>query len=161
MKKVDVIVVGLGLAGAVLSRRLKHLHKSVFAFDNNEPSTSSKIAAGLVNPITGRRFVKSWMFDELNASARDFYHTWEEEQVSTLVYEMPILRAMEDYRFIDDVEAKLSDPHYQQFIEAATVDDSSYIKPAEINYKINQGYRVDIQELVKWSRELLEKENNI
>ncbi len=158
MHDVDVIVVGQGLAGSLLVRRLLQANKSVVVFDKNEPSTSSKIAAGLVNPITGRRFVLSWQFNLLNTEARKFYSAWEDEMQHKLIYEMPIIRAMQDHRFIDDVEAKTSDEYYQDFIEATTLSDDSYIKLSPILYKINKAYRVDIQKIIEYTRdELLKK----
>jgi glycine oxidase len=75
MRHRDFLIVGQGLAGTVLAYLLWKAGKSVAIIDQtkeNEPS-SSKIAAGVVNPITGRRFVKSWRFEELNAAARPFY----------------------------------------------------------------------------------------
>ena len=33
--------------------------------DNNQPNSASRIAAGIINPVTGRRIVKTWMIDEL------------------------------------------------------------------------------------------------
>ncbi len=33
--------------------------------DNNAPNSSSKVAAGIINPVTGRRMAKTWMDDTL------------------------------------------------------------------------------------------------
>ena len=33
--------------------------------DNNADNSSSKVAAGIINPVTGRRYVTAWMIDEL------------------------------------------------------------------------------------------------
>ncbi len=42
--------------------------------DESRPFTSSKVAAGIINPVTGRRMVTSWMIDELMPFASNAYH---------------------------------------------------------------------------------------
>lgn len=41
--------------------------------DDAAPNTSSKIAAGIINPVTGRRYVYSWMIDTVMPFAVDAY----------------------------------------------------------------------------------------
>jgi len=61
----EYLIIGQGLAGSLLCQELLDAGKSVLVIDNNHQNAASKIAAGIINPITGRRFVKSWKIDEL------------------------------------------------------------------------------------------------
>jgi glycine/D-amino acid oxidase-like deaminating enzyme len=61
--KVDIIVVGLGLAGTLLVNELIQSGKSVIAFDDPEQPKASNVAAGIVNPVVFRQMTKSWMAD--------------------------------------------------------------------------------------------------
>ncbi len=63
--QVEYILVGQGLCGSFMSHYLQKANKTFVVIDNNKNITSSKIASGIINPITGRRFVKTWMIDEL------------------------------------------------------------------------------------------------
>ena len=63
--KIDYIIVGQGLCGTFLSWYLEQYNKSYIIIDEDKPFTASKVSSGIVNPITGRRFVKTWMIDEL------------------------------------------------------------------------------------------------
>lgn len=63
--KIDYIIVGQGLCGTFLSWYLEQCNKSYIIIDEDKPFTASKVSSGIVNPITGRRFVKTWMIDEL------------------------------------------------------------------------------------------------
>ena len=65
MKEIDVLIVGQGLAGTWLSWWLERAGLSYLVMDNEDPSSASRHAAGLINPVTGRRLVKTWMIDEL------------------------------------------------------------------------------------------------
>jgi len=62
---VDHIIVGQGLCGTWLSYYLQKENKLFVVIDDNRDGTPSKIAAGIINPVTGRRMVETWMIDEL------------------------------------------------------------------------------------------------
>lgn len=61
----DYLIVGQGLAGSLLSHFLLKKGKRIAIVDEHHHGAASAIAAGVINPITGRRFVKSWRMDEL------------------------------------------------------------------------------------------------
>ena len=63
----DFLIIGQGLSGTWLSYYLQKENRSFLVIDNNQPNSASRIAAGLINPVTGRRIVKTWMIDELLA----------------------------------------------------------------------------------------------
>ena len=73
MMQVDVLIVGQGICGSFLSRELERVGLSYIVFDEERPGTASRAAAGLINPVTGRRFVKTWMIDELMPFVREVY----------------------------------------------------------------------------------------
>ena len=62
---VDYLIVGQGISGTWLSYYLEKEGKSFIVIDNNCPNSSSKIAAGIINPVTGRRHVEVWMAEEI------------------------------------------------------------------------------------------------
>ena len=63
--KVDVLIIGQGISGTFLSYYLEKEGKSFLIIDDNNSNSSSKIAAGIINPVTGRRLVTVWMVDEV------------------------------------------------------------------------------------------------
>jgi len=69
----DVIIAGQGLAGTTLAWHLVEAGQRVLLVDAEEAVTSSKIAAGLITPITGLRMALSWRVDELLPVAQAFY----------------------------------------------------------------------------------------
>lgn len=92
MKKFDYIIVGNGIAGAVLSLTLINHGKSVLVIDNPNLSKSSKVAAGLYNPIVFKRLVKSWMADEIFPFAEIFYQKAEEEFQTRFLFKKEIIK---------------------------------------------------------------------
>lgn len=62
---VDYIIIGQGLCGTWLSYYLLKENKSVIVFDRLNDISASRVASGLINPVTGRRVVTTWMAGEL------------------------------------------------------------------------------------------------
>jgi glycine oxidase len=67
------------LAGTMLAQNLIANGQNVRIIDNHNEGASSKIAAGVINPITGRRIVKSWRIDELLPMAIEIYKAIENQ----------------------------------------------------------------------------------
>ena len=89
--QVDHIVIGQGICGTLLSRELVKRDRTVLVVDPNHPNTSSKIASGLINPVTGKRMVTSWMYEELLPVALDTYRQIELESGRQLLQKIDIL----------------------------------------------------------------------
>ncbi|HVL12613.1 MAG TPA: FAD-dependent oxidoreductase [Gemmata sp.] len=91
MRRVDFVVVGQGLAGTAVARRLAARGRSVLVIDREGPS-SSRVAAGLVTPVTGKRLAKSWRWDELYPAAVAYYREFEREAGEMVFHQRPALR---------------------------------------------------------------------
>ena len=63
----EFLIIGQGISGTWLSYYLEKANKSFIVIDNEQPNSASRVAAGIINPVTGRRIVKTWMIGELLA----------------------------------------------------------------------------------------------
>jgi glycine/D-amino acid oxidase-like deaminating enzyme len=72
--QVDYLIIGQGICGSFLSHYLQNAKKSFLVIDKNEEITPSKVSAGIINPVTGRRLVKVWMADEIVSFAHEAYN---------------------------------------------------------------------------------------
>jgi glycine/D-amino acid oxidase-like deaminating enzyme len=70
---VDYLLLGQGICGTFLSWTLQKAGYSFLVIDEAQENTASKVAAGIINPVTGRRIVKTWMIDEVMPFACDAY----------------------------------------------------------------------------------------
>jgi glycine/D-amino acid oxidase-like deaminating enzyme len=77
LRKTEYIIIGQGLAGTFLAQALEKAGKSFVVID--EPGGVSAIASGIINPVTGRRIVETWMIDELLPFAAAAYKSLEAE----------------------------------------------------------------------------------
>ncbi len=71
--QVDYIIIGQGLSGTFLSWNLLKSGFSVLVIDESKPFTATKVASGVINPITGRRMVRTWEIETLMPFAVDAY----------------------------------------------------------------------------------------
>ncbi len=91
MRFFDHIVVGHGLAGLALEFELTRRGHHVLVIDAEDASASSRVAAGLVTPITGKRFTVLPDYDRLFDEASQFY-----ESLGSPLLRRPALRLFVD-----------------------------------------------------------------
>lgn len=69
----DVLIVGQGISGTLLSWCLQKEGKRFVVIDDGADNASSKVAAGIINPVTGRRYSITWMAEHLLPFAKETY----------------------------------------------------------------------------------------
>jgi glycine/D-amino acid oxidase-like deaminating enzyme len=75
----DVLIVGQGICGTFLSWNLRKAGLSFLIIDEYRPGSASRIASGVINPVTGRRMVKTWLIEELLECCRMAYSEMGDE----------------------------------------------------------------------------------
>ncbi|GIV34434.1 MAG: FAD-dependent oxidoreductase [Chitinophagales bacterium] len=98
----DFLIVGQGIAGSLLAWFLHRQGKRVLIIDTPDPSSASRIALGLINPVTGKRLVKSWRIDELLPFALGTYRQIEQVLGIEVFHQRVLSRIFsnpEDYQF--------------------------------------------------------------
>lgn len=88
---VDYLIVGQGISGTLLSRSLMNEGKSVSVVDEGIEGVSSKVAAGVINPITGKRLVRTWMIETFLPFALGSYTSFGDELGKQLLQQCDIL----------------------------------------------------------------------
>lgn len=108
--KVDLAVVGGGLAGCALVWEGIRRGYRVALVDKLKPSSSSRVAAGLVTPITGGRFALSWRFEEYYSAADSLYRFVQESTQRTFWSVAPALRIFTSSQQRTDFEERWTGP---------------------------------------------------
>lgn len=73
--QVNYLIIGQGISGTWLSYYLEKENRTFLVIDNNEKNSPSRIAAGIINPVTGRRHVTVWMAEEILPFAWQAYES--------------------------------------------------------------------------------------
>ena len=157
----DIIIVGQGICGTLLSWALHKEGKSVIVIDNHLPNASSKVAAGIINPVTGRRYVYSWMIDTVMPFAIDTYKEME------AALGIDIVQAKSIIDFFPSVQMR------EAFVTRITEDDTFVHTYPDQNHfnqyfnydfgcgEIRPAYMVNLAALLSTWREHLQKRGEL
>ena len=132
--KYDYLIVGCGIAGAILAHRLRKSGKSVYIIDDDNPNASSKVAAGFVNPITGRRIVKSWMADTVLPHAFHFYRELEGEFGGIFFHKVDALELVSSVHEQNEWTRRADEQEIRQYFSSDSVPEALY-KPVIREFK--------------------------
>lgn len=158
--KVDYIIVGQGICGSYLSYYLQQSNASFVVFDEAKHNTASKIASGVINPITGRRWVRTWMIEEVMPFAVNAYKEMEGK------FECELIRQCNAINFHTTPQMKLAfDERLQQESEyLSSVKNDAYEDYFNINFgagEITPCWLIDINCLLQMQRSQLIKEGRL
>lgn len=115
MSHYDLFILGGGLAGFLLAHRLEQAGKSFLIFDDEYENSSSRIAAGIIHPITGRRIVKSWKADEFIPVAFETYLALETELNTKFFTPFHILELIDDTFTFNQWMERSSEEGFQNY----------------------------------------------
>jgi glycine oxidase len=137
-----ILILGQGLAGTLLAWELERAGIDFAITDRGHTHASSAVAAGIVNPITGQRLVKSWRIDTLLPAARRTFREIEAEIGLRLWHEMRVRRLFANDRERAVFAEKSARGELAPF--AAEADEEGFW--------INGAARVDVRALLTTSR---------
>ncbi len=157
MTDVDFIIVGQGLAGTCLAWELLARGASVRVIDREAAVTSSRIAAGLITPVTGQRLVKTWRFEELRAAAWEFYRRVESELDCSLLRDTPMARVFVTEREREYFGKRMWDSAYAGLLREMTAFPVGVWAPLG-GCELLQGGQLDVAEFLSKSRRVWVRE---
>lgn len=161
MEKVDYIIVGQGLSGTLLAHFLIQEGKSVYLIDPGQEGTATKVAAGIINPITGRRYVKSWRVDELIPFAKQTYQSLESYLNISIYHPHTIIRTLFNAREENDWMLRTADTGYAAYmLDQADLGNYAFNTEEAFSYgEVQHAAQVDIGLLAERYRSVF-KEND-
>jgi glycine oxidase len=143
MPRADVLIVGQGLAGTLLGWELERAGISFAIADAGQAGGASRVAAGIINPITGRRLVKSWRIDALLPVARAAYRAIEVAVGVPLWHGVRVRRLFADAREREVFATKQASGELAPYAGDADAE----------GFWIEGGARVDLTALLDAARE--------
>ncbi len=133
----DFLVIGQGIAGTVFCSMLENRGKSFRIIDQLNPHSSSQVAAGLINPVTGRRIVKSWKADVAIPFAKEYYEKIEAQFNQTFFHSIDALEVTSSIHEWNEWNRRMEEQTMSNYLND--------VAPNEL-------YRTTIKEFVKLVR---------
>jgi glycine oxidase len=115
--EIDFLLIGQGLAGTALSFRLLEKNKKIVVLDLPEGNNSSRIAAGLYNPVTGKKMVRTWLADLLFPEIEPFYEKIENLTGKKFLVKKNIFRPFLSVEEQNEWMGHSGDPLLQPYVE--------------------------------------------
>jgi len=153
MDSFDFVIIGQGLAGTTLAWHLRWRGYRTVVLDREAAVTSSRVAAGLITPITGKRLAKSWRFDELYAAAGEFYPRVEAATGARFFSRRPIVRLFRDGRE-REIFARRADGEFRGLVgRAGPVVDPAWFDAPLGGFEMTAAGRVAVAHYLDASRD--------
>ena len=154
----DYLIIGHGLAGAVLSHELLNQGKKVMVFNDPSLKSASMIAGGLYNPITGRKMVKTWNADNVFPIIEPFYRSFQEMLSTKILYDIGIYRPFLNIEEQNEWQGKAALDTYSPYVDQVYVSSR---KEYNVNdtfggIQLKQAGYVDTKTLVNSNKKWLE-----
>jgi glycine/D-amino acid oxidase-like deaminating enzyme len=158
---VDFLLIGQGICGTFLSWSLQKAGYSFLVIDDNRPDAASKVAAGIINPVTGRRIVKTWMIDEVMPFA------WQQYTELGKLLQITAIEQKDIIDFFPTPQMKLAfEKRYAEDTQYLSLQNDAGSWRNFFNYDFGYGaitpcYLVNLPVLLPAYRRLLLNDNNL
>lgn len=151
----DVIIIGQGLAGTVLSETLARRGRRVMMFDAPRDGRASWVSTGIVNPIVLRRTVLSWRASEMLAVAGAFYREMELRYDATFWHPLPLVELFPTAQEAGIWQLRMKDPELARFLSRGSLNDPALASlPQPYGYGVVQRSAwLDVRALLNAHRE--------
>ena len=153
-EQIDYLIVGGGIAGTVLALQLLENGNSLKIYNKEDESSASHVAAGIINPVTGQRFVLSWMYDQLNSVASGFYSHYDALWGTSFFKTTKINRALFSKNEVLNFENRQGDPHYDKYFIENDAKEIKHFRKSE-DWCTIQGGRLDLTGFILRAKEYL------
>jgi glycine oxidase len=152
----EFLIVGGGLAGCTLAWALRRRGREVAIVDAGAPETCSKVAAGLVTPITGQRLTLGWRMPEFLPVAVSFYQEIEAITGRRFYFPRPIQRTFRQPIEVERWAARRERPEMRPFItEGAWTTPAALTAPLG-GVTMTRGGWLDVPEYLRVTQAALE-----
>jgi glycine/D-amino acid oxidase-like deaminating enzyme len=112
-----ILIVGSGLAGSCLALELVSRGIEVMVIDNQFQQSSSRVAAGLLNPIAPKGVRKTWQCDVLFPGVFEYYQKWETLLNGQFIQPYPFLNIHANKSEYQEWQAKAANPEMLGWLE--------------------------------------------
>ncbi len=159
----DYLIVGQGIAGSLLAWFLKKENRSFTVIDAGTTQASSTVAAGLINPITGRKYNTTWLADTLLPFAEHTYKEIGTTLGEQLYAPIPLYHLFDSIKAQNDWSLKCGTDTYRKYLSSTQV---SYLDEQKVHnpfgsFEVSGAARIQAHRLNSLIRRWLKDTNSL
>jgi glycine/D-amino acid oxidase-like deaminating enzyme len=154
-KKLDYLIIGQGLVGTWLSYYALKAGKTCVVVNDSHTAGASQVASGVINPVTGRRIVQTWMIETFLPFALKAYSDLGTQLNATIVSEAPVVLIHPSLQMQESFEYRYEhDNVYLQKNKAS--DFEAFMHTPFGTGQINQTVWIDLNLMIRgWRQQLI------
>jgi len=156
--KKHILIIGAGLSGVTVALELIKRGHQVSIIDNHV-NFSSRIAAGIINPLVFRRMTKSWRVDDFIPFLKEHYTKLEVVTRHCFFHELPIRRLFSSEQERDFWLEKQVREDFEPYMEKVNDADIAFdlVKNPFGSGRVKETYYIDVIPFLtgtkKWLKE--------
>ena len=154
-KKVDYLIIGQGLVGTWLSYYALQAGKTCMVVNDSHTAAASHVASGVINPVTGRRIVQTWMIDTFLPFALNAYSDLGAQLNANIVKEAPVVLIHPSLQMQESFEYRYE--HDNVYLQKNNASDfEAYMHTPFGTGQINQTIWIDLNLMItEWRQQLI------
>lgn len=160
-KKIDYLIIGQGIVGTWLSYFAMQAGKSFVVVNDPNIPAASKVASGVINPVTGRRIVQTWMIETFLPFALKAYRDLSASLNLEIVKEAPVILIHPSEQMLESFEYRFD--HENVYLQKNnTADFAAFLHTPFGTGQINQSVWIDLNAMLAgWAKKLMANEQYI
>ena len=160
-EKVKYIIVGQGLVGTWMSYHLENAGISYKVINDPNIKSASSVASGVINPVTGRRIVQTWMIETILPFVTKAYQNFEKTLETNIISSRPVILIHPSEQMKDSFDFRLHNDNVYLFKQDLANWNLFFDSPHGIG-AINECYLIDLNKMISlWQNILINNRNYI
>lgn len=154
-KALDYIIVGQGIVGTWLSYYAMQAGKNFVVINESSIPAASKVASGVINPVTGRRIVQTWMIETFLPFALKAYSELGTKINKVIIKEAPVVLIHPSLQMQESFNYRLE--HENVYLQKNNkADFEAFMHTPFGTGQINQSVWIDLNTMIEgWAEKLI------
>ena len=157
---VDFLIIGQGLAGSVLALTLENNNQNCFIIDQDLEITSSKVAGGIMHPMSFKRCILSWKGNEFFDFSEKFYENYNQKFKIKTYKDLKLFRLFSSYEEQNNWIGKTSFEPYSSILNHQNTSIKE-IKSQFGNGEVKKCGQLDVSEFLKQTKVFFKNKNRL
>lgn len=160
--KVDYLIIGQGICGTWLGYYLLKAGKKIAVIDMAHPQSATRSASGVINPVTGRQVVTTWMANDLLPFCHKAYSEFGLSLNASIIEQKNIIAFPSSFQMKEAYDKRIQEENSYIFsINGKKKEYREIFNYLFEGIKISPVYLIDLMKLLAGWRNKLENQNSL